>query len=157
MGFKSTILVVEDVMRSRMLYEDILGCKVESDFGIYNLGFIGGFALYKKSLFAELINSNDIVFKAQNLAVYFEFDDINSLRDKIIANGFELLHDIQEQPWGQMVFRFFDYDRHIVEVAEDMDTVLVNMYKSGMSESMIANKTGYTEDDVKKILNLNKR
>lgn len=49
-----------------------------------------------------------------------------------------------------MVFRFFDYDRHIVEVAEDMDTVLVNMYKSGMSESMIANKTGYTEDDVKK-------
>ncbi|WNS41105.1 VOC family protein [Paenibacillus sp. MMS20-IR301] len=152
MGFKSTILVVEDVVRSRMLYEDILGCKVEADFGIYNLGFSGGFALYAKSLFAELINSNDIVFKAQNLAVYFEFDDIHSLRDKIIANGFELLHDIQEQPWGQLVFRFYDYDKHIVEIAEDMDTVLVNMYKSGMSESMIANKTGYTEEDVTKTL-----
>ncbi|WP_438432687.1 VOC family protein [Gorillibacterium sp. sgz500922] len=154
MGFKSTILVVEDVVRSRMLYEELLGCKVEADFGIFNVGFEGGFALYKKSLFAELINSDNIVSKAQNLAVYFEFDDINSVRDKIIGSGFELLHDIKEQPWGQKVFRFYDYDNHILEIAEDMDTVLIQMHKSGMSEAAIAQKTGYTEADVKNILKI---
>lgn len=152
MGFKSTILVVEDVVRSRMLYEEWLGCKVDSDFGIHNVGFEGGLALYQKSLFAELINSNDIVSKAQNLAVYFEFADIHPLRDKIVASGFELVHDIKEQPWGQMVLRFYDYDNHIIEIAEDMDAVLVRMVKSGMSESAIANKTGYSEDHVKNIL-----
>lgn len=41
MGFKAVILVVEDVLKSRKLYEEILGCKVESDFGIYNVGFEG--------------------------------------------------------------------------------------------------------------------
>ncbi|MNF15612.1 hypothetical protein D3C80_2182980 [compost metagenome] len=51
-----------------------------------------------------------------------------------------------------MVVRFYDYDNHIIEIAEDMDTVLVNMYKSGMSESAIANKTGYPEDHVKNIV-----
>jgi predicted transcriptional regulator len=34
-----------------------------------------------------------------------------------------------------------------------MDQVLANMYQSGMSESIIAHKTGYTEDEVRRILN----
>jgi catechol 2,3-dioxygenase-like lactoylglutathione lyase family enzyme len=153
MGFKAVILVVEDVRRSRMLYEGLLGCSVEADFGIYNVGFEDGFALYKKSFFAELIDHDDIVSKAHNLAVYFEFDDIHTLRDTIIANSFELVHDIKEQPWGQKVLRFYDYDHHIVEIAENMNQVLVNMYQSGMSESIIAHKTGYTEDEVRRILN----
>lgn len=153
MGFKAVILVVEDVRRSRMLYEGLLGCRVEEDFDIYNVGFEGGFALYKKSFFAELIDHDEIVSRAHNLAVYFEFDDIHTLRNTILANGFELVHDIKEQPWGQKVLRFYDYDHHIVEIAENMDQVLANMYQSGMSESVIAHKTGYTEDEVRRILN----
>ncbi len=106
MGFKAVILVVEDVLKSRKLYEEILGCKVESDFGIYNVGFEGGLALYKKSLFSELINNDNIVSGANNLSVYFEIDDISTLRDKVVNSGFELVHDIEEQPWGQGVFRY---------------------------------------------------
>lgn len=153
MGFKSTILVVEDVVQARILYEELLGCKVNSDFGVYNVGFEGGFALYKKSLFAELIDNDHIAVKSHNLAIYFEFDDINTIRDTIVINGFQLLHDIREQPWGQMVFRFYDYDNHIVEIAENMNSVLINMHNSGIPVSIIANKTGYTEDDVSRILN----
>lgn len=66
MGFKSTILVVQDVTRSRTLYEDILGCTVEADFGIYNVGFQGGLALYREAFFSELIHRNDIVTKTHN-------------------------------------------------------------------------------------------
>ena len=152
MGFKSVILVVENVIESRKLYEEILGCKVESDFGIYNVGFEGGLALYKKSLFSELINSEDIISRAHNLAVYFEFEDIYSLRDTIIKSEFELLHDIKQQPWGQSLFRFYDYDNHIIEVAENMNTVLENMHKDGMSLIMISDKTGYTVEEVTRIL-----
>jgi catechol 2,3-dioxygenase-like lactoylglutathione lyase family enzyme len=35
------IIVVEDVLRSRHLYETILGQKVVANFGIYNVGFEG--------------------------------------------------------------------------------------------------------------------
>ena len=42
MSYLSTIIVVEDVLRSRELYEGVLGLKVDSDFGIYNVGFEGG-------------------------------------------------------------------------------------------------------------------
>ena len=84
MGFKSTILVVQDVLKSRELYENILGCKVVDDFGIYNVGFEGGLALYKESLFSELIGvEKNIIRKANNLSVYFEF-----------------VHKRKEQPWG---------------------------------------------------------
>lgn len=152
MPFKAIILVVEDVLKSRTLYEDLLGCKVEADFGIYNVGFEGGFALYQKALFTELISQNDIAARAHNLAVYFEFGDIVAVRDKVVANGFELVHDMKEQPWGQRVLRFYDYDNHIVEIGEDMDQVLLNMQQAGMSESDIAQKTGYSEADVIRML-----
>lgn len=152
MGFKSVILVVEDVIKSKKLYEELLGCKITDDFGIYNVGFEGGLALYKKSLFTELINSNEIVTRAHNLAVYFEYDDIYILRDTIVNNDFEMVHDIKEQPWGQKLFRFYDYDKHIIEIAENMNIVLKNLFNEGMSVPMISVKTGYTINDVTNIL-----
>jgi catechol 2,3-dioxygenase-like lactoylglutathione lyase family enzyme len=152
MGFKSVILVVEDVIRSRKLYEEILGCKVEMDFDIYNVGFEGGLALYKKSFFSEMIDSEDFLSRAHNLAIYFEFDDIYIIRDMIIKSQFEFVHDIKEQSWGQKLFRFYDYDKHIIEIAENMNSVLENMYNNGMSVTMIAEKTGYKVEEVTKIL-----
>jgi catechol 2,3-dioxygenase-like lactoylglutathione lyase family enzyme len=148
MGFKSTILVVEDVKKSRTLYEGILMCKVIDDFGEYNVGFEGGLALYKKALFIELTNQKEIVLKANNLTTYFEFDDIKSLETTIKDSNFNFVHPIQEQPWGQNVFRFYDYDGHMIEIAEIMDSVLLRLYNSGMSFKEIAEKTGYTEAKV---------
>jgi catechol 2,3-dioxygenase-like lactoylglutathione lyase family enzyme len=153
MPFKATILVVDDVLKSRTLYEDLLGCKVEADFGVSNVGFEGGFALYQKALFAELIGQKEIASRAHNLSVYFEYVDIVAVRDKVAANGFELVHDMREQPWGQRVFRFYDYDHHIVEIGEDMDQVLLNMQQAGMSQSAIAKKTGYSQEEVTRMLN----
>jgi len=148
MGFKSTILVVEDVIKSRSLYEGILMCKVIDDFGEYNVGFEGGLALYKKTLFIDLTNQKEIVLKANNLTIYFEFEDIISLETKIRNSNFDFVHPIQEQPWGQNVFRFYDYDGHMIEIAEVMDSVLLRLHNAGMSYKEIAEKTGYTETKV---------
>ncbi|MBN2834782.1 MAG: glyoxalase/bleomycin resistance/dioxygenase family protein [Candidatus Delongbacteria bacterium] len=148
MGFKSTILVVEDVKKSRKLYEDILMCEVVDDFGEYNVGFEGGLALYKKTLFIDLTAQEDIVLKANNLTVYFEFKNIESIEILIKEQNFEFVHNIQEQPWGQNVFRFYDYDGHMIEIAEEMDSVLLRLQNMGMSFKEISEKTGYTEDKV---------
>ena len=51
MSFVSSIIVVEEIARSRKLYEDILKLKVTADFGIYNVGFEGGLSLYRKAFF----------------------------------------------------------------------------------------------------------
>jgi len=157
-GFKSTILVVEDVKKSRKLYEDILKCKVVDDFGEYNVGFEDGLALYKKTLFIDLTAQEDIVLKANNLTVYFEFKNIESIETLIKEQNFDFVHPIQEQPWGQNVFRFYDYDGHMIEVAEEMDSVLLRLQNMGMSFKEISDKTGYTEDKViTKLENIQKK
>ena len=153
MGFMSTILAVEDVLRSRELYEHVLKCKVNSDFGIYNIGFEGGSALYRKAMFSELIGNVDIKTKANNLAVYFEFGDISKKEKEIEEMNFDFVHKSKEQPWGQRVFRFYDYDGHIIEIAEKMDIVFKELYDSGLTYQEIAHKTGFTETDIKDEIN----
>jgi catechol 2,3-dioxygenase-like lactoylglutathione lyase family enzyme len=143
MPFKSTILVVADVLKSRKLYEKILGLRVDSDFGEFNVGFKGGLALYSQKLFSELTDSVEIKNKPNSFVVYFEFEDIATIEAKLKQEGLTFLHGTREQPWGQRTFRAYDYDGHLLEIAEDMDTVLKRMFAAAMSDDAIAEKTGY--------------
>ncbi|NCU32068.1 MAG: hypothetical protein EOM23_03850 [Candidatus Moranbacteria bacterium] len=38
--------------------------------------------------------------------------------EKLKSDGVEFLHKIQEKPWGQKTIRFFDPDRHLIEIGE---------------------------------------
>jgi catechol 2,3-dioxygenase-like lactoylglutathione lyase family enzyme len=148
MGFVSSIIVVEDIARSRMLYENILHLKVTADFGIYNVGFEGGLSLYRKAFFEELISGQVNLEKHNNVVLYFEIDDLEELAQEITTNGFEFIHPIREQPWKQRTFRFYDYDNHILEIAEKMDVVIDRLQHNGNSIEEIAKLTGYTVDQV---------
>lgn len=148
MSFASSIIVVEDVVRSRHLYEEILNQQVVADFGIYNVGFEGGFAMYKKTLFQELVDGLDIVGKSNSFVLYFEVENLAELEEEIAKNGFEFIHRTREQPWKQMVFRFYDYDNHIVEIAERMDAVSYRLHREGKTEEEISELTGIPVDQV---------
>jgi len=148
MGFVSSIIVVKDIPQSRKLYEGILGLKVSADFGIYNVGFEGGLSLYRKAFFEELIADRVDLGKHHNVVLYFEFDRLEELEEEIAENGFEFIHRIQEQPWKQRIFRFYDYDQHILEVAEKMDGVIARLRREGHSIEEIAKMTGYSVDQV---------
>jgi len=148
MGFVSSIIVVEDVLHSRKLYEDILHMKVSGDFGIYNVGFEGGLSLYRKTFFEELIGGRVNLDKNNNLSIYFEVDDLEELEKEIAENGFEFIHRIREQPWKQRTFRFYDYDNHVLEIAEKMDVVLRRLKQNGCTIEEIANMTGYKVEQV---------
>jgi catechol 2,3-dioxygenase-like lactoylglutathione lyase family enzyme len=149
MGFISTILVVEDVLDSRKLYEDILGMKVTGDFGICNVGFEGGLSLYRRAFFEELTGRKVEAGKHHNLAVYFEIDNLEGMEEKIAQEGLEFIHRIGEQPWKQRTFRCYDRDGHVLEIAERMDATIRRLFEAGNPLEEIARVTGYTVEQVK--------
>jgi catechol 2,3-dioxygenase-like lactoylglutathione lyase family enzyme len=148
MSFVSSIIVVEDIARSRRLYETILHLKVIADFGIYNVGFEGGLSLYRKAFFQELIDNQVHLDRHHNVVLYFEVDDLEALEEEIREHGFEFIHHIREQPWKQRNFRFYDYDAHVLEVAEKMDVVISRLQQNGHSIEEIAKFTGYSVEQV---------
>jgi catechol 2,3-dioxygenase-like lactoylglutathione lyase family enzyme len=157
MGFVSSIIVVEDIPQSRKLYENILHLKVAADFGVYNVGFEGGLSLYGKAFFQELIDGQVSLDKHNDVALYFEIDDLEELEREIAHHGFEFIHRIREQPWKQRTFRFYDYDNHVLEIAEKMDVVISRLFENGNSIDEIARLTGYPVDEVLQEIEKRKR
>ena len=51
------------------------------------------------------------------MLLYFEHWDVDAAFEKI-APHVELIHTVEQQAWGQRVFRFYDPDGHAVEIGE---------------------------------------
>jgi catechol 2,3-dioxygenase-like lactoylglutathione lyase family enzyme len=146
MKFICTIVVVEDIGRSRKLYEEILGQKVIAEFGDNNIAFEGGLALYKKSLYQSLLGEDRIMNKSNNFELYFEEDNLIDFEKAVMENGFSFIHTIREEPWKQQSFRFYDYDNNIVVLAETMEKVTHRLFKENNTIGEIAKMTGEPED-----------
>lgn len=146
MKYICTLIVVEDVQKSRFLYEKILGQTVKMDFG-ENITFHGDFAIHQKSHFKSLINNSPILLKSNNFELYFEDDNLEPIVNKLKDNGFEFIHDIVEQPWKQKVVRFYDYDKNIIEIGERMEHVAYRLSKQNYSIEKIS-KITYLPDYV---------
>ncbi len=149
MKFICPLVVVEDVQKSRFLYEQILGQTVKMDFG-ENITFHGDFAIHQKNHFKTLINNSPISIKSNNFELYFEDDDLETIVNKLRDNDFEFLHEIIEQPWKQKVVRFYDYDKNIIEIGERMEHVAYRLSKQNNSIKEICKTTYLPEDVVQK-------
>ena len=53
----------------------------------------------------------------------FEEDDFDKFADKLKECDIEYVHPIIEHSWGQRDVRFYDPDKHIIEVGENMKIV----------------------------------
>jgi len=140
MKYICSLIVVEDVKKSRFLYETVLGCKVISDFG-ENIAFEGSFAIHNKNHYQQLILNNPILKRSNNFELYFEDDDLGQLEKKIENNGLVFIHRIIEQPWKQRVIRFYDYDDNIIEIGERMEHVAYRLYIEGIDVNEISKIT----------------
>lgn len=150
MKFICSIIVVEDIGRSRKLYENILHQKVIGDFGEYNVAFEGGLALYKKSLYQNLIGGERLICsQPNNFELYFEEDDLVEIEHALMQDGFSFLHGIREEPWKQRVFRFYDYDKNIVVIAESMEKTSARLFKENMTADEMPQMTGMPLEQVK--------
>ena len=118
--FINPLPFVADMERAKCFYRDIMKLEIVEDHGDF-VKFENGFALHLGSSLLGTIfgyaEEQTQPFGQQNLVLYFE-DDALDLAFNRIEPHVEIIHPIQEQAWGQNVFRFFDPDRHIIEIGE---------------------------------------
>lgn len=144
MKFVCPLVLVEDISRSREFYEKILKQKVKYDFG-ENVCFEGDFAIHGRSHFekvAKMKDSGNIAGGSNRFELYFETERIDEFHNELKRMKIEFLHELEEQPWGQRVLRFYDPDRHIVEIGETMEAVVIRLSRQGHSMDVIIKKTG---------------
>ncbi len=130
MKYRCALVTVQDMARSRALYEGMLQQVVAADMG-ENLSFEGGFALHQRDHFSSLLDGREIRARANSFELYFEHDDVLGIQELLKREGFEFLHPAREQPWRQMVLRFYDYDGTIVEIGESLEHLAYRLYLEG--------------------------
>jgi len=140
MKFKNPLLVVSDMEKSKKFYKDVLGLRVIMDFGA-NVTLTGGLCLQTKETWMEFIGAkeNEVVFGGNNAEIYFEEDDFDSFAEKLKGlKNIDYVHPVIEHRWGQRVVRFYDPDKHIIEVGENIKFVCRRFLDSGMTEEEVA-------------------
>lgn len=140
MKFLSPLIVVSNMEKSKLFYYEVLGLKVVEDFGA-NVTLTGGIALQTKASWSTFIHKkdNEIVFGGNDAELYFEEDNFDSFIQRINNITYiNYVHPIVEHSWGQRVVRFYDPDKHIIEVGENMIIVVRRFLNSGLSINEVA-------------------
>jgi catechol 2,3-dioxygenase-like lactoylglutathione lyase family enzyme len=122
--FSHSIIFVKDMQVSKAFYTEVLGLKVVQDYGTIIL-FENHLAIHQAQALAVTIwkaeapSGADQPQGRQNLLLYFETPTLEEtftrLQDKV-----KLIHPIERQAWGQLVFRFYDPDGHAIEIGEPL-------------------------------------
>ncbi len=115
------------------------GLHIIIDFGAHKT-LTGDLSLQSIETYKEFIGTSDISFDGNNFEIYFEKDDFDKFADKLKEYNIEYLHPIIEHSWGQRVVYFYDPDKHIIEVGENMKIVCKRFLNSGMKPEQVAER-----------------
>lgn len=141
MKYKSPMLVVSDIYKTVDFYKRVLGLRVVMDFGA-NKTLTGGLALQTEESWKEFISTDKVAFGGNNAEIYFEEDNFDMFIKKLMGIDIDYVHPIKEYPWGQRVVRFYDPDKHIIEVGENIKIVCKRFLDSGMTAEEVAKRMG---------------
>ena len=139
MKFKGSMLVVDDIDKAVNFYKNVLGLRVIMDFGA-NKTLTGGFSLQTAETYKDFIDGQSIRFFGNDFELYFEEDDFDSFIQRLKRFDIEFVHPVKEHAWGQRVVRFYDPDKHIVEVGENLKSVCRRFLESGMTPEQTAER-----------------
>ena len=139
MKLKNPMLIVTDMERSVNFYETVLGLRVELDFGA-NKTLTGGLCLQTEETWRDFISTDTIEYGGKNFEIYFEEDDFDSFAEGLKRHDISYVHPVIEHRWGQRVVRFYDPDRHIIEVGEKLETVCRRFLSTGMTPEQVAER-----------------
>lgn len=153
MKYICTVISVADINAARKFYEDLFGLELYQDYGI-NISFTCGLALQQDFDWLVNLPKESIVKKPNNAEICFEEQDFDGFLDKLKKYPhIEYLGEVVEHSWGQRVIRFYDLDGHIIEVGEDMKTVIKRFFASGMTTEEVSVKMDVSIADLAKLLN----
>lgn len=135
------LIVVQDMELSKKFYKDLLGLRVITDLGA-NVELTGGLSLQTLETWCVFIHksNNDISFGGNCCELYFECDDFDGFIATLSDHQVEYVHLPQEHAWGQRVVRFYDPDKHVVEVGEDMTSVVARFVADGLDDEQLAKR-----------------
>lgn len=139
MKLKNTLLAVSDMDRSLEFYSKLLGLSVELDFGA-NKTLTGGLVLQTLDTWQSFLGTKSVSFGGNAAELYFEEEDFDSFLRKLDTCAVDFVHPPKEHSWGQRVVRFYDPDRHIIEVGEELGAVCRRFLDSGMTAAQTAER-----------------
>lgn len=132
MKYTSTLIAVSDMEKSRQFYHDVLGMNVVADFGA-NVTLNGGIVLQTLDTWISFIRTDKVVLPNNAGELYFEEEDLDAFLENLKQFDICYVHPLFEHRWGQRVVRFYDPDRHIIEVGEKLNTVILRFMEQGLS------------------------
>ena len=139
MKLENPLFVVADMDKAVEFYQNVLGLQVIMDFGA-NKTLTGGLALQTEETYRSFIDSQNISYGGNDAEIYFEEDDFDRFINQLNRCEVEYVHPVKEHAWGQRVARFYDPDRHIIEVGENMRAVCKRFVDSGMTAEQTAER-----------------
>ena len=148
------MLLVADVAKSKDFYVTLLDQEVTLDINNINIGFRSGLALWDRQYASSVIfgKNADPAHPDKSVEVYFETPLLDQMRQRIIASGTEIIHDIETQPWQQRVFRFRDPDGFVIEMAETMAETVKRLKNENITIDMISEKTMMTHEMIEAMI-----
>ena len=130
--YTSTLIAVSDMEKSKQFYHDVLGMNVVADFGA-NVTLDGGLVMQTLDTWTSFIRTDKVVLPNNAGELYFEEEDMDAFSDHLKQFDICYVHPLFEHRWGQRVVRFYDPDRHIIEVGEKIDAVILRFVEQGLS------------------------
>ena len=146
------LFAVKEIHKACKFYEELFGITVVEDYG-RNIVFDCGLSLQQDFDWLLGIPKEEMKSRENNCEIFFEAEDFDIFVKRLKARGdIKFLHDVHEYDWGQRAIRFYDLDDHLIEVGENMKSVVEKFKLQGMSIEEIANKMDVTVNDVLRML-----
>lgn len=152
MKYTSTLISVADMEISKQFYHDVLGLNVVADFGA-NVTLDGGVALQTLDTWKSFIRTDKVVLPNNAGELYFEEENMDAFCTHLKSFEINYVHELFEHRWGQRVVRFYDPDKHIIEVGEKLEVAISRFVEQGLSVEDIAIRMEVPIDDVISCLN----
>ncbi len=151
MELKNPLLAVADMERSLAFYETVLGLRVVLDFGASKT-LTGGLCLQTLDTWRSFLGTDQVAFGGNDAEIYFEEDRFDAFAERLSTLPIQYVHPVKEHRWGQRVVRFYDPDRHIIEVGENMAAVCRRFLDSGLTPEQTAERMGVSLEYVRERL-----
>lgn len=152
MKLKNSLIVVEDIEKSKAFYRELFGLDVVIDFG-ENVILTEGLVLQERKTWERFVGKR-VAYGGCDAELYFEEDDLDFFLERLekYEQPVEYVNELMEHDWGQRVIRIYDPDKHVIEIGETMDYVARRFLEMGMTAEQVSVKTQLPLAQVEEIL-----